>query len=276
MTRFQIRENLKNTFSSATVTGFHVRKKFLMAGFVTAVTVMGTGIAEAAVLKNDYLLNGNFSDFLGNGADLVSNGGTIEATGYEFGANQGLSLSNTINSVNYTIQMLFSIDNVSNYRKLIDFKNLTSDSGVYNRGKALNFYTSFPFVTGAGNNITAGSLTNLVVTRDSTTNAFTGYINGVEEISFSDNGSDATFSAINSIANFFRDDSVTNGAESSSGFVDRIRIWDGALSSTEVAALDNSEPVPEPLTILGTLVAGGMGVTMRLKKRVQEKEAVKM
>jgi hypothetical protein len=273
MTRFQIRENLKNTFSSATVTGFHIRKKFLMAGFVTAVTVMGTGIAEAAVLKNDYLLNGNFSDFLGNGADLVSNGGTIETTGYEFGANQGLSLSNTINAANYTIQMLFSIDNVSGYRKLIDFKNLTSDRGVYNFNTAPSFY---PFAAGASNNITAGSLTNLVVTRDSATNAFTGYINGIQQISFADTGSDATFNAINNIARFFRDDSATSGVESSSGFVDRIRIWDGALNATEVATLDNSEPVPEPLTILGTLVAGGMGVTMRLKKRVQEKEAVKV
>lgn len=32
------------------------------------------------------------------------------------------------------------------------------------------------------------------------------------------------------------------------------------------------EPVPEPLTILGTIAAGGMGVAMRLKSKLREKE----
>ncbi len=38
----------------------------------------------------------------------------------------------------------------------------------------------------------------------------------------------------------------------------------------------NSQPVPEPFTILGSLTAGGIGVALRRKRQQQEKETAKV
>lgn len=74
-------------------------------------------------------LNNSLADET-NTVSLTSNGGTLGATNYSFGPNQGPSLSNVLGDT-YTIEMRFTLDDVSGYSKLIDFKNLTSDNGLY-------------------------------------------------------------------------------------------------------------------------------------------------
>jgi hypothetical protein len=99
--------------------------------------------SEAATIIHDYTLNNTFTDTLG-GPALVGNGGTLTSTGYVFAPNQGLSLSlpNSVNTSNYSILIDFNIVNIGYYRKLVDFKELTSDSGFYSYEGRLNFYIS--------------------------------------------------------------------------------------------------------------------------------------
>lgn len=201
------------------------------------------GAVQAAAPTHLYLLN-DASDSLG-GPALTGLGGTFGAsaygqTGYSFGANQGLSVSGAVGAAVYTVDFAVELDDVNGYKRLVDFQNLSSDSGLYNLNSTLDF---FPVVNSAAA-FTAGQPARVTITRDAA-GEFIGYVNGVEQIRFADTGNLATFSGPSQIAYFFRDDNaVTN--EAGSGFVDYIRIYDVALSAAEVAAL--ASPVPEPAT----------------------------
>ena len=66
--------------------------------------------AQAAAPSHVYLLDGSLADQNG-GPSLVADGGSLGATSYSFGANQGLSLSNVLGSV-YTIDFESTFTNV--------------------------------------------------------------------------------------------------------------------------------------------------------------------
>ena len=127
--------------------------------------------------------------------------------------------------------MLFRFNDVSSYKRIIDFKNGTSDRGLYNYSGKLHFYSS---ATGNTTAIAAGTYVQVVLTRDALKNVV-GYLNGIQEFSFADTGDDALIDAANTLR-FFKDD----GGESSAGAVARIRLYDGALTANEVAALDGT------------------------------------
>lgn len=59
-----------------------------------------------------YNLNGSYADANG-GPSLTGDGGTLGATGYTFGPNQGLSLRNATNGSVYHIDLLFQLTDVS-------------------------------------------------------------------------------------------------------------------------------------------------------------------
>src|SRR6476659_3669377 len=92
-----------------------------------------------ALLIHDYELNGSYADEFG-GPAVVPAGGTLNATNYSFGANEGLSLSNAIDSSNYSIELDFQFSTTSGYRKIIDFNDRADDEGLYNYNTDLNFY----------------------------------------------------------------------------------------------------------------------------------------
>jgi hypothetical protein len=93
--------------------------------------------SSAATLIHDYQFQNNLADSFG-GPSLVSLGGTVGSGTYTFGAQQGLSLSNALlNSADYSLFMNFEFSSASGYEKIVDFKNLTSDNGLYNLSAAL-------------------------------------------------------------------------------------------------------------------------------------------
>jgi hypothetical protein len=141
----------------------------------------------------------------------------------------------------YSIDFSFAFDTVDGYRRLLDFKDLGSDTGLYVLSSALNFYN---LVTG-DSAFAVQQMARVTVTRDAAGN-FTGYVDGVQQISFNDASQLAVFSEPSQVAHFFRDDNVVSG-EHSPGFVDYIRIYDVALSASEVASLQ-APAVPEPGT----------------------------
>ncbi len=81
------------------------------------------------------------------------------------------------------------------------------------------------------------------MTRDDTSDAFVGYVNGVQRIAFTDAGALATFTGVNNIIHFLRDDNAVPG-EHSGGFLDRVRLYDGVLTAAEVTDLFNGGPPP--------------------------------
>lgn len=227
--------------------------------------------AQAASVTHIYELNGSLADSLG-GPSLVANGGTLGPTGYTLAANQGPSLSNAIDPATYSIEMRFSFEILSGYIKIIDFKDLTSDDGLYNLDTALDF---FPVTTGPSGAFVANTITHLVLTRDDATDAVVGYVNGVQQITFTDDLDRATFSGLNNLIHFLQDDFPTGQGEASGGFLDQIRLYDGALTATQVTDLFNgAQPpglpgqVPEPATwlMLATGLAGLLGYGWRRQR----------
>ncbi len=232
----------------------------LMAGALLGAST----VPASAALVHLYEFNSNLNDSIGS-LSLTSNGGTLNATSLSFDVNEGPSLdtSSAITSV-YSVGLRFSFDDVSGYRKIVDFKNKTSDNGQYNLSSKLNFYP----VLGGPDSFTAGDTVDVVFTRDGS-GTYTAYLNGVSQYSFDDSGSvDAV--ATGGLFHFFQDDAATSFSEASAGVVHEIRIWDSALTAGQVP--DAFAPVPEPSTyVAGVMLLLPFGVQLLKRFRPRAK-----
>jgi Concanavalin A-like lectin/glucanases superfamily len=196
--------------------------------------------AQAASVTHIYDLNGTLTDSLG-GPSLVPAGGTLTATGYAFGANQGLGLAGgLLDGGSYSIELIFNFSNLNGDRRILDFKS--TDTGLYTDFSALMFFISnvpnSQAIIGPSGAFVPGQDVHLVLTRDAISGTVVGYINGVQQISFTDAGGNAVFN--DNLIHFFIDDTV----EASAGVVDRIRIYDGALTGAQVTDLFNGARPP--------------------------------
>lgn len=242
----------------------------LVRSFVATLVVCVAASAGAAPIPlHQYQLNGTLDDDFA-GPSLTANGGTLTATEYVFGLGEGLSLENAISALDYTIVLDFAFNNVIGYNKIIDFADLTMDEGLYAFDGTMHFYPdaiSPPIVP-------SGTQVQMALTRDGGTGEVRGYLDGLLQFSFIDVDSYAVFSGPNNILHLFIDDTTTDQEEVAPGWVDMIRIWDGALSDEDVLSLvpipepdpdPELTPVPEPSTLV--VFGGGLIATAALLRR---------
>jgi hypothetical protein len=236
--------------------------KQLLLALVLAVQIVPAAQADSA--SHIYLLDQSLNDVMG-GPSLVSLGGSITPSGYDFTTGKGLSLANVLTDGDYSIDLSFSFSNLATYRRIVSFKDPVSDNGLYTHdpvaqanpvAAVLNFYrgTSFTplYVEGAASVFALNTTARVTLTRDNA-GTVTGYVNGVEQFQFNDAQQQAVFTGPNHIATFFDDES---SLEDPSGVVSYIRIYDTALNGAQVAAL--AAPVPEPETY--ALMLAGLGL----------------
>jgi hypothetical protein len=202
-------------------------------------TMMLTG--AASITRADtftYELNGSFAEANG-GPSLVSYGGTLGQTGYTFGVQQGLSLSGTGIFDAYSIDIHFYFNDVSGsaasyFERILDFKNRTTDSGLYSfsgSSAATSAYLVLFGGTGSGDPnggsgapvFTNGTMADLLVTRNAS-GLFSAFVNGNLAFSVMDTVGATRFSGPDNIMYFFIDDLLSFAPEAGTGFVDRIQV----------------------------------------------------
>lgn len=193
----------------------HLKNQFLLV--IGLVVVFSFPIHSQ--LLHDYELNGSYADAFG-GNPMVPNGGTLTSTEYVFGPDQGPNVSGVIDPATYCIDMTFTPIAVSGWRKILDFKNLGSDNGLYIYNSTLQFY---PHPPGPDVVFAPGVPVNVVFTRDGATNRMNGYVNGLLQWTITDSNNDATFTGPDNIIHILIDDLVVPG-ESSSGSLDYFKI----------------------------------------------------
>ena len=227
------------TFTAVASTTYYIA----VDGFsnTTGNIVLNWTTANTAELLADYRFQNNRQSSVGHPPDIVDLGtnsfasATVDSTSttvLSFSQNNGVSLSRTTGLIAndaYTVVILCSLSQTSSYRRLADFKNGTSDYGVYVQSGHLYFY---PSSSGSSVSISDNTYVQVVLTREAN-GVVTGYVNGTQQFQFTDTSGIAIIDGNNSLR-FFRDD----GSEASAGSVARIRIYNGALSATQVAALD--------------------------------------
>ncbi|HEV2569139.1 PEPxxWA-CTERM sorting domain-containing protein [Sphingomonas sp.] len=220
--------------------------------------------AQAAVI-GDFRLDGSAANQAGGPLTLTTDG-SLGATGITFDANEGTLISGFSGQSDYSLELRFSLDSLSGYRKIANIPGVGSDTGLYNLNSALNFYP----IGSSGPVFTAGQLATVVVTRNAAGD-FTGYVNGTAVLSFNNAGATTLPNALW----LLRDDTATGGGESSSGFVDYIRVYDTALTAQQVAGLTPPGPVnavPEPAT--WAMMIGGFALAGSAARRRRPASAI--
>ncbi len=227
-----------------------------MAGAIALATIP----ANAAVI-GDFRLDGNLTNAAGGALTIANNGGTLGATGINFGANKGPTISGFSNPANYSIETTFRFDVTSGYRRILNLLNGSSDTGLYNLNGRLNFYN---LTTSASVAFAPNQMSTVVFTRDMAGNAV-GYVNGAALISF--NNAALTNIGFANVLHLFVDDNAVGG-EASPGFVDYIRVYDTALTANQVAGLTPPGGVPEPAS-WAMMIAGFSLVGFAMRRRTQ-------
>jgi hypothetical protein len=209
-----------------------------------------------------YDLNGSLDDSLG-GLPLVSNGGSLATFGYyTFGANQGPTfLGEASLADSYTIGLRFSFEEIGSWRKIVDFKQRSSDAGLYNFNGALEFYP----ITSIGT-FPQNTFVDVVISRDGVTDVVSAYIEGQPALSFVDSGNLAVADLVsgNALFELLRDDFQVGPHESSAGVLDRVVVYQGALTAEEIP---NAVEVPEAGTTAAIGTVGLLAVGQWLRRR---------
>lgn len=167
----------------------------------------------------------------------------------------------------YTIVVYFKLDNVSGFRRLLDFKNGTSDLGLYVQSGFLTFY---PFTSGPTAPIAANTYVQVVLTRTAA-GMVTGYVNGVQQFSFTDSGGAAIIDSNNALR-FFKDNtSGGSTGEESAGNVARIRLYNCVLSAADIASLSTvGYSTPAPISLVSWWSGDGNALDVRSRNNATQ------
>jgi len=256
---------------------------------VIALLAVGMTGAQAASTVALYEFNGNFDpvsglgtgasalvnvDPLGQGAFISDTVNCVSRTVFRFdGAASpstdqgGLQFvnANLMNPNSYSIEAYFSFDEVTGWRRIIDTRDRTEDTGFYVLNGGLQLYPS-----NVGQGAFAADVYNHVILSFDGSTAV-AYLDGVAQ---STQSTDYYSLPASNVISLFLDNTISVAPhEYSAGKIAWARFYDGALDADEAlaayqAAIDFEvpPPIPEPSTY-ALMLAGGAAVLLAVRRR---------
>lgn len=155
-------------------------------------------------------------------------------TVYRFGKNNGVQFNNIAASDflgdNYTIELYFVFDELTSWKRVVDWKNRKTDWGAYVYYGKLNFYN---ILYSEEAPVLPGEYTYYVITRSANeNNKVLIYTDAEVKIEFTD-GSGAALIDADGVLNFFYDDVIVPN-EAASGAVAMIKLYNYPLTQENI------------------------------------------
>jgi hypothetical protein len=228
----------------------------ILLGIVLGVCLLMASGAQAATLVGDYQLQGTRASS-GPGPALTDLGaGNTFQTDSVMGTSRQVLAFPQDNGVQmspaglggpltpYSVVTTFRLDTVMNYRRILDFENGASDNGLYTFDGTIDYFAGGDNQS-AGTPLSAGTYATLAFVNGGFPNPLRVDVNGVQQLSFA-----GSADVVADTLRFFKDN--TSGGtpnEDSAGAVSCIRVFDGALSDAEIAAIGASPDCTPPASI---------------------------
>jgi hypothetical protein len=219
-----------------------MNKSYILFVFVALVSILNSN--AQSVLHYDFMNTLNERTGVGPALTVLGTEGVfvtdtlseIEGNNkkvYRFEKNSGVQFNNVAANnfiqESYTIEMYFVFDELSSWKRVVDWKNRKTDWGAYVYYGQLNFY-SILYSNEAP--VVEDQYTYYVITRNGLTNKVLIYTDAEVKIDFTDNNGDALVDG-DGVLNFFFDDLIVPN-EASSGAVALIKLYNYVLDSVDI------------------------------------------
>jgi OOP family OmpA-OmpF porin len=211
----------------------------LTSAILIALTMQAQSVLHYEFTSSLEEVNGNGPNLTVLGNNGIYEENTLDEVGsaqkwvYRFEKNSGFQFDNTAAGnflgESYTIEIYFVFDELSSWKRVVDWKNRKVDNGAYVYNGELNFY---PYKYSDEAPVVAGSYTYYVITRDAVSQNLKIYTDAEIEIYLIDTPGDALLDSDN-ILNFFYDDLIVPN-EASPGAVAMLKLYNYAMDSTEI------------------------------------------
>ncbi len=216
-------------------------KKSILLSCLLAITILAQ---SQSVLRYEFTNSLNEKNGAGPALKVLGNEGiyvldtlneinNVTKTVYRFEQNSGFQFdnaeANNFIGDSYTIELYFLFDNLSSWKRVVDWKNRKTDAGAYVYYGKLNFY---PIIYSGTAPVQPGEYTYYVITRDGTTGQVLIYTDDGVQIDFTDSNGDALIDS-DHVLNFFFDDLIVPN-EASSGSVALLNLYNYVLDSTTI------------------------------------------
>lgn len=233
----------------------------LAAGLALAAGIGTASSVGAATLKASYLLQGTRSSQTPGAPDLVDIGPgnrftteTIDGVPRQvlaFPRGGGLSLAadGLVDPISHSIVMNVRLDELSGYRRLLDFSGGDADDGLYGLDGHLALYGAGAGAGGAP--ALDGSWVQVALASEATAEGTQWTVVAVDGTPVTGAATPRTFQLGPAGLRFFKDNvRGPAGGEESGGAVSCILLYDGALTTAELrqVAADPLCPAPRPVS----------------------------
>jgi hypothetical protein len=223
----------------------------------------GVEAAGAATLRAEYRFQGDLASEVAGAPELANLGhgnrfaseridglGRHQVLSFPEGNGLSLATAGLVDPTNNSVVVVFRFANTSGFRRILDFADGTSDTGLYNLGGRVMLYAG-PETDASRDRVLSDSYAQIALTNaaaPSGSEQTTAYLNGVEVATARiSKGFDLGPAGLR----FFKDN--TSGpytGEESSGAVSCILVYDGTLTADEVRQVAGNRalcPAPRPV-----------------------------